>query len=241
MWQQLLRHPDRFTSVDSALFLDPEITSREYGLRHAHDVVHDEAELLAAFALDRAGDLEDVLYADHDYDGDVIVNDDGVELLVGREGTVLEYPFRVTELRELADELRWRSPMKIEVVRGNITTQDVEAIVTAGNSALRGGSGVNGAVHAAAGPRLLAASRALAPCPAGCAVITPGVRPVPSRSGSSTPSDPSTGSRRTPRSWPRPTRRAWPGPTRSAPDRSPSRRSRPASTATHRLRQRGFP
>jgi hypothetical protein len=34
VWQQLLRTPDRFTSVDSALFLDPEITSREYALRH---------------------------------------------------------------------------------------------------------------------------------------------------------------------------------------------------------------
>ena len=63
--------------------------------------------------------------------------------------------------------------MKITVVRGDITTQDVDAIVTAGNTSLRGGSGVNGAVHAAAGPRLLAASQALAPCPAGSAVITP--------------------------------------------------------------------
>jgi O-acetyl-ADP-ribose deacetylase (regulator of RNase III) len=63
--------------------------------------------------------------------------------------------------------------MKIHVVLGDITRQDVDAIVTAGNSALRGGSGVNGAVHAAAGPRLLRASRALAPCPAGSAVVTP--------------------------------------------------------------------
>lgn len=63
--------------------------------------------------------------------------------------------------------------MKITLVRGDITTQDVDAIVTAGNTSLRGGSGVNGAVHAAAGPRLLAASQALAPCPAGTAVITP--------------------------------------------------------------------
>lgn len=63
--------------------------------------------------------------------------------------------------------------MTITVVRGDITTQAVDALVTAGNSALRGGSGVNGAVHAAAGPRLLQASRALAPCPAGSAVVTP--------------------------------------------------------------------
>lgn len=59
------------------------------------------------------------------------------------------------------------------MVRGNITRQSVDAVVTAGNRSLRGGSGVNGAVHAAAGPRLLKASRALAPCPAGQAVVTP--------------------------------------------------------------------
>src|SRR3954452_8575441 len=62
--------------------------------------------------------------------------------------------------------------MSITVVRGDITKQPVEAMVTAGNSALRGGSGVNGAIHAAAGRRLLQASRALAPCPAGKAVVT---------------------------------------------------------------------
>ena len=45
--------------------------------------------------------------------------------------------------------------------------------MTAANSGLRGGGGVDAAVHAAAGPRLLEACRALAPCPAGNAVITP--------------------------------------------------------------------
>src|SRR4051794_1660768 len=65
--------------------------------------------------------------------------------------------------------------MRIELVRGDITTyRDVDAIVTAANTPLRGGGGVDGAVHAAAGPQLLAACRALAPCPAGSAVITPG-------------------------------------------------------------------
>jgi len=62
--------------------------------------------------------------------------------------------------------------MKISVVRGDITRQDVEAVVTAANTKLRGGGGVDGAVHAAAGPRLLQASLALAPCPPGGAVIT---------------------------------------------------------------------
>ncbi len=42
--------------------------------------------------------------------------------------------------------------MKITAVRGDITRQDVEAVVTAANTRLRGGGGVDGAVHAAAGP-----------------------------------------------------------------------------------------
>lgn len=63
--------------------------------------------------------------------------------------------------------------MRIELVRGDITRQDVDAIVTAANSQLRGGGGVDGAVHAAAGPHLLEACRPLAPCPAGSAVVTP--------------------------------------------------------------------
>ena len=63
--------------------------------------------------------------------------------------------------------------MRIELVRGDITTmRDVDAIVTAANTPLRGGGGVDGAVHTAAGPQLLAACRKLAPCPAGSAVVT---------------------------------------------------------------------
>lgn len=62
---------------------------------------------------------------------------------------------------------------EVRVVRGDITTVQVEAVVTAANRRLIGGSGVNGAIHAAAGPRLLEASRALAPCPPGSAVVTP--------------------------------------------------------------------
>ena len=63
--------------------------------------------------------------------------------------------------------------MQIEVVRGDITTVAVEALVTAANRSLVGGGGVDGAIHRAAGPRLLQALRPLAPCPPGQAVVTP--------------------------------------------------------------------
>ncbi len=98
MWQELLRAKDRFVALDSGLFLDEQVTSREYVLRYAPDVVRDLADLLRLTGTQDLDEVGDVVFAQADFDGDLHELPEGVELYAGGVGHVVEYPFRWEEL-----------------------------------------------------------------------------------------------------------------------------------------------